>query len=99
MYYEHDTEKRTCATSISFDLIDGRIYNVKFTKGCPGNTFGVALLVEGMQAGEVIQRLKGVPCRGSSSCPNELAIAVERALEAEGSELSSPAPEPEDPQP
>ena len=40
----------TCASQISFDLIDGKIYNVTFTGGCNGNLKGIAALVEGQDA-------------------------------------------------
>ena len=28
--------KGTCSVEISFDVIDGKLHNVKFTGGCPG---------------------------------------------------------------
>lgn len=72
--------KGVCATQIDFDLVDGYIHNVHFTNGCRGNTTGVASLAEGMQAEEVVRRLKGVDCRGGNSCPNQLALAIEQNL-------------------
>lgn len=69
-----------CATQIDFDLKDGRVYNVKFTNGCRGNTTGVAMLAEGMEAEEIVRRLKGTQCRGNNSCPNQLALAIEQNL-------------------
>jgi len=41
---------------------------------------GISRLVEGMEINEVIRRLRGVECSGSSSCPNELATALEQFL-------------------
>ena len=32
----------TCSSQISFDVIDNKVRNVKFTGGCNGNTQGVA---------------------------------------------------------
>lgn len=50
--------------------------------GCNGNTQGVAALVEGMDINEVIKRLKGIDCNGrGTSCPDQLAIALEQYLE------------------
>lgn len=72
--------KGVCAAQIDFDLRDGRIYNVKYTGGCRGNTQGVAHLVEGMEAEEVVKRCKGIECRGDNSCPNQLALAIEANL-------------------
>ena len=54
--------------------------NVQFIGGCRGNTQGVARLAEGMEATEVVKRLKGIECRGDNSCPNQLALAVEANL-------------------
>lgn len=69
-----------CSKEIEFDIIDGIVRNVKFVGGCKGNTQGVARLAEGMPADEIIKRLKGIECRGNNSCPNQLAIAVEEAV-------------------
>ena len=73
--------KNTCSRSIEFDLDDGIVTNVKFNGGCMGNTKGVAALVEGMSAEEIIRRCKNIPCgfRGTS-CPDQLALALEKAL-------------------
>lgn len=67
----------TCAIRITFDVKDNKVYNVKFLGGCRGNTQGVASLVEGMEIDEVIKRTKGILCRNNTSCPNELALALE----------------------
>jgi len=80
-HYFHDNEGRVCSTSVSFDYEDGKIKNVVFDKGCMGNTQGVARLAEGRDAEELVKLLKGVECRGISSCPNELACAIEEMLQ------------------
>ena len=67
----------TCAVRINFEVKDNNVYNVQFIGGCRGNTQGVAKLVEGMNIDEVITRLKGIQCRFGTSCPNELAKALE----------------------
>ena len=74
----------TCSQSIEFELDDGIVKNVKFRVGCMGNTQGIAALAEGMKAEDVIKRCKGIQCgfRGTS-CPDQLAIALEEALEEE----------------
>ena len=69
-----------CSRAIEFDLEDGRITSCRFIGGCTGNTQGVAALVTGMDAREAISRLKGIPCRGGTSCPDQLALALEQAL-------------------
>ena len=48
--------------------------------GCQGNTKGLASLVEGMDADEVISRLEGIDCNGrGTSCPDQLAQALKNA--------------------
>ncbi len=68
----------TCARSITYDIDDEqRVHNVRFEDGCPGNTIGIARLVEGMKADEVAKLLKGVKCGyKATSCPDQLALAL-----------------------
>lgn len=82
MAYQYKTN-RTCSRSITFELEDGRVHNVRFEGGCNGNTQGVARLVESRPAEEVIALLEGVQCgsRGTS-CPDQLARALRQALES-----------------
>lgn len=80
-HFVHDNQGRVCSRSVSFDYEDGAIRNVAFDQGCPGNTKGVARLAEGRKPEELIELLKGVECRGISSCPNEFALALEEMLE------------------
>lgn len=72
----------TCSREITFELEDGLVRNVRFLGGCNGNTQGVAKLVEGMPADEVIKRLKGLDCNGrGTSCPDQLAQAIAAAMQ------------------
>ena len=76
--------KGVCASAVSFDLVDGKITRAKFTGGCSGNTQGVCALVEGMDAKEAIKRLSGIRCGFKpTSCPYQLAKALQEALNAE----------------
>jgi uncharacterized protein (TIGR03905 family) len=75
------TTKGTCSRAIQFDIQDGKVTHVQFIGGCNGNTQGVAALVEGMDAAEAVKRLKGINCNGrGTSCPDQLAQAIEQAL-------------------
>ncbi|MBR1813957.1 MAG: TIGR03905 family TSCPD domain-containing protein [Lachnospiraceae bacterium] len=74
------TPHGVCSRKITFDLIDGVVRNVKFVGGCAGNTKGVASLAEGMEAKEVANRLRGIPCQGANSCPHQLSLAIDQAL-------------------
>lgn len=70
-----------CSKEIQFDLEDnGIVNNVQFVGGCKGNTQGVARLASGRPAEEIISLCKGIECRGDNSCPNQLAVAIEKAL-------------------
>lgn len=75
------TTKGTCSRKILFEITeDNKVHNVQFVGGCNGNTKGIASLVEGMDADEVIKRLKGTDCNGrGTSCPDQLAKALESA--------------------
>ena len=76
--------KGVCASAVSFDLVDGKITGDRFTGGCSGNTQGVCALVEGMDAKEAIKRLSGIRCGFKpTSCPDQLAKALQEALNAE----------------
>ncbi|MCL2570671.1 MAG: TIGR03905 family TSCPD domain-containing protein [Firmicutes bacterium] len=66
-----------CAREIEYELDNGVVKNVRFIGGCAGNGYGIANLVEGMPIDEVVKRLKGVPCRLGTSCPDQLAKALE----------------------
>ena len=54
------------------------IANVEFIGGCAGNTQGVARLAKGRKIDEVISLCKGIQCRGGTSCPDQLARALEQ---------------------
>ncbi len=66
----------TCARFIDIELDGEAIKEVRFIGGCAGNTRGLAALVQGMPVTQVIERLKGTPCRGNTSCPDQLAKAL-----------------------
>jgi len=71
----------TCSKSVGFDIEDGVIKNVWFGGGCHGNLQGISKLVDGMAPEEVVKRLKGVDCSGKgTSCPDQLARAIEKVL-------------------
>lgn len=78
------TPRGVCSARIEFELEGNTVKNVEFTRGCSGNTQGVAALCEGMDADEVIKRLEGINCGGKgTSCPDQLAKAIKMAKEQE----------------
>lgn len=78
----HYKTNGTCSTQIDLEIQDGVITYCKFVRGCPGNTEGLARVVVGQKADDIAARLAGVPCRGNTSCPDQLARAI-RAYKAE----------------
>lgn len=71
------TTKGVCSRSITFDVVDNKVTNVRFEGGCSGNTQGVASLIEGMDIDEAIRRLQGIKCGFKpTSCPDQLSIAL-----------------------
>ena len=83
MHYEYKTQN-TCSRKIEFDLIDNKVHNVSFTGGCNGNLKGISKIVEGMTVEQVKEKFTGITCGfKKTSCPDQLAKAVEEAYENE----------------
>ena len=74
--------KRVCSKRIDFALDEeGRLHDVKFMGGCPGNLLAIGKLVEGKDAKEIADTLRGNNCGGrGTSCADQLAIAIDGAL-------------------
>jgi uncharacterized protein (TIGR03905 family) len=69
-----------CSSEINFELRDGKVYSVSFKDGCNGNLKAVGRLVEGMDAGELVKKLKGLCCgKRKTSCADQLATAIAQA--------------------
>ena len=68
----------TCSRAINYEVENGVVTKCEFVGGCTGNTQGVARLVIGRKVEEVIALLKGISCRNGTSCPDQLARALEQ---------------------
>ncbi|MBQ8295522.1 MAG: TIGR03905 family TSCPD domain-containing protein [Clostridia bacterium] len=69
--------KGTCSREILFDVdAENKMHNVRFIGGCSGNLQGIARLVEGKNIDEVETLLRGIRCKGNTSCPDQLSKAV-----------------------
>lgn len=81
---EYDfTPQGVCADRIRFVIENEVLVRVIFDSGCEGNLQAIGRLVEGMKVREVIQKLKGIDCEGKhTSCPDQLARALEKAIAA-----------------
>ncbi len=63
-----------CCAMMQVEIEDGKILDAEFMGGCNGNLKGIKSLIKGMTIDDVIERLKGIPCRDkSTSCPDQLA--------------------------
>lgn len=66
-----------CARKINFEIVDGKLHNVKFIGGCPGNLAAIGKLVEGQDARSVAAILAGNDCNGrGTSCADQLSKAI-----------------------
>lgn len=82
--FEYTPEYRAHITNITFEVSedDYTVDNIEFTDGCDGSTMGVAVMANGKDADFIVSRLKGLECnliKSGSSCPDQLALAVEQA--------------------
>ena len=79
------TPKGVCSKKMRVTLDDQNVIEkVEVLGGCSGNLQGIASLVVGMPAQEAIRRMRGIRCGfKDTSCPDQLAHALEAALAAE----------------
>lgn len=66
----------TCASEIIIETDGDVIRHVEFVGGCTGNAQGISRLVVGRRISEVAKLLRGIPCQGDTSCPDQLAKAL-----------------------
>ena len=68
-----------CSEQIDIETEGDVIRSIRYTRGCNGNTQGVASLCAGMKIADVIERLDGIDCNGrGTSCPDQLARALKQ---------------------
>ena len=73
----HYKTNGTCSVQIDLEIENGVITHCEFIRGCRGNTQGLAKMVIGRKADDVKEILRGVECRGNTSCPDQLSRAIE----------------------
>ncbi len=81
--YSFDPQ-RVCSKKIFFSLDEeNRLHDVKFLGGCPGNLQAIGKLVEGKDAKEIADILRGNDCGGrGTSCADQLSVAIDAALKS-----------------
>ncbi|SCW43760.1 uncharacterized protein TIGR03905 [Ruminococcaceae bacterium YRB3002] len=70
-----------CSVQIDYDIVDGKIHNLVYIGGCNGNLKAIGRLVEGMDAKQVADILRGNKCgMKGTSCADQLARSIDEAL-------------------
>ena len=71
------TPEGVCSSELIFEIEGDIVKNLKVVGGCPGNTVGIAKLVQNRKIDEIIELLSGIQCgiRGTS-CPDQIARAL-----------------------
>ena len=81
MKFEYHTEG-TCSRKIILEMDGDTIQSVQFIGGSNGNLKGIAALVQGQKAQDVIPKIQGITCGPKpTSCPDQLALALQAYLE------------------
>jgi len=82
-HYTYKTEI-VCSQFIDFDLDGNVVSNIVFTGGCNGNLKAISKLVNGWTVEKIEEYLRGNLCgRKPTSCADQLAIGVRKALNGE----------------
>jgi uncharacterized protein (TIGR03905 family) len=85
----HYSPRGVCPRSLLVELDGDVIRSVQFEGGCNGNLTGISRLVAGMKAADVIEKFRGTACGyKSTSCPDQLALALQEALEQKGASMA-----------
>ncbi len=76
--------KGVCSFQIDFDIDDeNKLHNTSFMGGCNGNLKAIGRLVEGKDAAEIADILRGNLCgMKGTSCADQLAKAIDQAIKA-----------------
>lgn len=71
-----------CSTKTIIDLDENNVIEkVEVVGGCDGNRKGLAAMLTGQKAEDVISRLEGIKCGfKSTSCPDQVAKALRSAI-------------------
>ncbi len=67
-----------CPKEIRLDIEGGILKELSFLGGgCRGNSYLICKILQGRRIEELIPLLKGIPCREGTSCPDQVAKALE----------------------
>lgn len=80
MNYVYETQG-TCSRLINFSIEDGKLHDISFLGGCRGNLAAIGKLLEGADAKDTADLLRGNTCgQRPTSCTDQLAHAIDAAL-------------------
>lgn len=82
---EHITfkPKGVCSIQLDFDIEENKLHNVAFKGGCNGNLKAIGRLVEGKDAKEIADILRGNDCKmRGTSCADQFARAIDEYMES-----------------
>lgn len=69
-----------CSKFYEISIKDDIIEDIIIKGGCNGNLQGIAKLIKGRNAKEVINDLQGINCNGKgTSCPDQISKALKSA--------------------
>ena len=76
------TTTGVCSKQITFEIDDnGKLHNLKFLGGCPGNLSAISKLLEGADASRAAEILSGNTCGPrNTSCADQLSKAIKENL-------------------
>lgn len=78
----HYIPSGVCSRAIDFEIRDGKLHDIVFTGGCDGNLKAIGKLLEGKDAKESANILRGNTCgRKPTSCADQLARAIDEVIE------------------
>ncbi len=74
--------KGICPPEIHFQIDGNCLSDVRFVGGgCPGNAHLVSRLLHNRHLDEVLGLISGIDCRNGTSCPDQLALALDAVKE------------------
>lgn len=74
--------KGVCCSQIDYDLDEeNRLHDIRFVRGCNGNLKMISKLLEGLDAREAADKMKGNDCAGKgTSCADQFSKGLYEAL-------------------
>lgn len=79
-----------CPPEIHFQIEQGLLSDIRFVGGgCPGNAHLVSRLIKGHRLDDVLQLVSGIDCRNGTSCPDQLARAINAVTDGQLSPAAS----------